>query len=99
MTRKFFPYENNTHYFPITAQNIFGLMKVAERFQTKFSIAEIQEVYDVLKEYEANKDNPNGVYNYEVKNIPETAIKDLQDELGLAITINLLYYERRLPAD
>ena len=36
-----------------------------------------------------------GVYNYEVKNIPETAIKDLQDELGLAITPNLLYYERR----
>tara|TARA_B100000925_G_scaffold263150_1_gene220868 strand:- start:560 stop:1843 length:1284 start_codon:yes stop_codon:yes gene_type:complete len=97
--KPFPPYENNTHYFPITAQNIFGLMKVAERFETKFSVhPEIQEVYDVLKEYEANKDNHvPGVYNYEVKNIPETAIKDLQDELGPCDYTNLpLYYERRL---
>ena len=86
------------HYFPINAQNIFGLMQIADRFESKFSVhPEIQEIYEQLKIYDANKqDYVPGLYNYELKNVPAQAQTDLEDLLGKCDDSNLaLYYDRR----
>ena len=98
-SRQSFPhYEKNTHYFPINAQNIFGLMQIADRFESEFSVhPEIQEIYEQLKIYDANKqDYVPGLYNYELKNVPAQAQTDLEDLLGKCDDSNLaLYYDRR----
>lgn len=91
-------YKDNTHYFNFTPKNIFGLVGIAERFNTKFTIhQEILDVYNQLLEYEANKDDYiPGVYNNEVRNIPEIAVKNLEQEIGKCDYDTLaLYFDRR----
>tara|TARA_E500000178_G_scaffold78121_1_gene76263 strand:- start:1207 stop:2433 length:1227 start_codon:yes stop_codon:yes gene_type:complete len=92
------PYKDNTHFFELTHRNIFGLVEIANRFNTKFSIhKEITEIYNQLLIYDKNKDDYiPGVYNNVVKNIPEKAIQDIQEELGECDYDTLaLYYDRR----
>ena len=91
-------FTDNTHYFYLTHRNIFGLVSIAERFENKFVIQDkIIEIYNQLLDYESNKDDYiPGVYKNEVRNIPEVAITNLQEELGKCDYDTLaLYYDRR----
>jgi|TARA_B110000305_G_C19358696_1_gene598245 hypothetical protein len=91
-------YKDNTHCFPFTPSNVFKLVEIAKRFETKFIIHdEIIEMYDQLVTYEANKSNYiPGVYDYNIKNLPQIAVDDLTHSLGECTEDTLaLYYERR----
>lgn len=91
-------YKDNTHYFPYTARNIYCLVEIAQRFENKFTIQDhIMEIYKQLKDYEHNKkDYVPGVYNLEIRNIPQTAIEILEKDLGKVDANNLhLYFDRR----
>ena len=91
-------YKDNTHYFHLTPKNVFGLVEIAKRFETKFVIHdEILEIYNQLIEYEKNwADYVPGIYDYKVCNIPDVAIENLKNELGDCNKDTLsLYYDRR----
>lgn len=91
-------FTDNTHYFHLTHRNIFGLVELAKRFETKFVIHDkIIEIYNQLLDYESNRDDYiPGVYKNEVRNIPEVAINNLEAELGKCDYDTLaLYYDRR----
>lgn len=91
-------FKDNTHYFPFNAQNIFALVEIANRFDSKFSIqSDIIDIYNQLKEYNDNKEQyVPGIYNNQIKNIPQVAIDNLEKELGNVSDDNLLlYYDRR----
>lgn len=91
-------YKDNTHYFPYTSQNVFALVNIANRFESKFTIQkDILDVYYQLLDYENNKeDYIPGIYNNIVKNIPSEAIDILEKQLGAPANNNLfLYYDRR----
>lgn len=91
-------YKDNTHYFPLTARNVFELVGIAKRFNSKFSIQDpVLEIYNQLIEYEQNKENyVPGIYNYKIKNLPEQAISCLENELGPVTQENIhLYFDRR----
>ena len=91
-------YKDNVHCFPLTPQNVFNLVDIASRFESKFSIhQEVIDTYHQLLEYENQKDKyVPGVYGYKVKNIPDNAIEYLKGTIGQVEDDNLaLYYERR----
>lgn len=91
-------FKDNTHYFPYNAQNIFALVEIAKRFDSKFDIqTNILETYNQLKEYDNNReDYIPGVYDNKVKNIPQVAIDKLENDFGKPCDDNiLLYYDRR----
>lgn len=91
-------YEDNTHYFPMTAQNVFALVEIANRFESKFTIHDaILEIYNQLRVYEDNKeDYLPGIFDLKIKNIPQEAIEYLENELGPLSVDNLeLYFDRR----
>tara|TARA_X000000950_G_scaffold285820_1_gene392797 strand:- start:1207 stop:2436 length:1230 start_codon:yes stop_codon:yes gene_type:complete len=101
-SQKVAEYKDCTHYFALTPQNIFGLVEIANRFNSKFVIhKEITEIYNQLLEYSKNKDEyVPGVYSNEVKNIPQVAVQNLQDDLGKCDWQSLaLYYDRRFLYD
>ena len=50
-SQKVAEYKDCTHYFALTPQNIFGLVEIANRFNSKFVIhKEITEIYNQLYE-------------------------------------------------
>ena len=91
-------YKDNTHCFPLTPKNIFRVVEIANRFNTKFTVQDdILNIYNQLLEYEKNKDDYiPGVYDYTVSNIPDVAKENLKNELGECDKDTLsLYYDRR----
>ena len=101
-SQKVLEYKDCTHFFALTPQNIFGLVEIANRFNTKFVIhKEIIEIYNQLLDYSDNKDSyVPGVYNNEVRNIPDIAVENLENELGKCNHESLpLYYDRRFLYD
>lgn len=90
-------FKNNTHYFHITPKNLYGLVNIAKRFDTKFFISkEILETYDKLQEYETDRIKyVPGVYDYQIKNLPQEAIEDLESNIGKPKDNLALYYDRR----
>ena len=62
-------------------------------FESKFSIhQEVLDTYNQLLVFENNKNQYlPGVYDYEVKNIPDIAIKNLKDSLGEVDEDNLAF--------
>jgi len=91
-------YDKHTHYFTINPQNILALVKIAKRFEHKFDIQDqILEAYNDLVHFEENKqDYLPGIYNGELKNLPEQAVQKLREELGfLDESTYPLYYDRR----
>ena len=91
-------FEDNTHFFYITPKNLFGLVNIAKRFESKFFIQpDILQTYDKLQEYDNDRIKyVPGVYNYEIKNLPEQAITDLEQAIGNPKDNLALYYDRRL---
>tara|TARA_Y200000002_G_scaffold200047_1_gene165039 strand:- start:2288 stop:3508 length:1221 start_codon:yes stop_codon:yes gene_type:complete len=90
-------YKDHTHYFTFTPKNVYSLVSIANRFEQKFFIhEEIKTIYNDLKEYENNReDYVPGIFNFEIKNLPEKAILKLEEELGKPSAENLcLYYDR-----
>jgi len=91
-------YKDNTHCFPLTPKNIFEVVEIANRFNTKFTVQDdIINIYNQLVEYEKNRDDYiPGVYDYTVSNIPDIAKEDLKNQLGECDKDTLsLYYDRR----
>ncbi len=90
-------FKDNTHYFNITPKNLYGLVNIAKRFDDKFFIAkDILDTYDKLQEYENDRIKyVPGVYNYELKNLPDDAITDLKNTIGTPKENLALYYDRR----
>ncbi len=92
------PYKNHTHCFAFTPKNVFSLVEIAKKFDTKFIInKEITNIYNELLEYESKKDSYiPGVYNLNLANLPEEACKYLKEDVGELDTETLcLYYDRR----
>jgi hypothetical protein len=91
-------YEKHKHYFPYEEQYVWRLVTIANKFTEKFDIDNtIQTVYNKLVEFENNKDNYiPGVYNYELRNIPKSAIEHCHNSIGKPSEDNLYkYYDRR----
>lgn len=91
-------YRDNVHCFPLTPQNLFRLVEIAGRFESKFNIhKEIEEIYNQLLAYEKDKEQYlPGIYDYKIKNIPDSAVEYLEDSIGKVDKDSLaLYYERR----
>ena len=90
-------YDNHTHIFPFKDHYLYKLVKIAQRFDTKFDIQpEIVQRYNQLVEMEDNKeDYIPGVYNNEVKNLPDSAVKMLEQDCGEVQSNLALYYDRR----
>lgn len=85
---------SHTHYFALTEQNAFQCI---EQFgNSNFDIDPI--ILEMHKEISSwNKaDHVPGVYNFEIKNLPEDVIKDIIEEIGEPNEHNLYkYYDRR----
>jgi len=89
--------DTNTHAFPYSTKTLFGLVKIAKRFETKFIIEEqILEIYEQLVDIDNDKDNfIPGIYNNELRNIPNLAVTSLKETLGDVEENLALYYDRR----
>lgn len=92
------PYKDHTHYFAFTPKNIFSLMQIAKKFDTKFTVhREIKEIYEELLDYDLNSEQyVPGVYENNLSNLPEQACKYLIKDIGKCNSKTLcLYYDRR----
>ncbi len=92
------PYKDHTHYFAFTPKNIFSLMQVAKKFDTKFTVhKEITDIYEELLDYEANKQQyVPGIYENNITNLPDAACKYLIEDVGKCTDETIhLYYDRR----
>lgn len=90
-------YENHTHTFPFKDNYLYKLVQIANRFDTKFEIqSELVQRYNLLQEYQENKNNYlPGVYDNEVKNLPDSAVNYLEQDCGEVANNLALYYDRR----
>ena len=92
------PYKDHTHFFHFTPKNVFSLVEIAKRFDQKFVIhKEITDIYNDLKDYEANKEQyVPGIYENNITNLPDVACKYLIEDVGKCTDETLyLYYDRR----
>lgn len=87
-------YFDKHHMFPIREKYIWELVKIAQRFPTKFEITEeVQNIYNQLEEFEQNaEEHVPGVYNNQIKNMPTVAIDSLKNSVSNKLH---LYYDRR----
>jgi len=90
-------YANHIHTFPFNERYVYELVNIAKRFDTKFDIdQEIIEIYNQIEEFNNKREEHiPGVYNNEVKNIPENALKFLEEDCGNIKENLALYYDRR----
>ena len=92
-------YEKHTHFFPIKEKYIWKIVNIANKFQdAKFDIEpKILELYKQLEVFEANpNDHIPGIYNFKIKNYPQSGLDICLDELGEPNYRNLFqYYDRR----
>ena len=91
-------YDSHKHFFPYEEKYVWRLVTIAKKFKTKFDIEDkIQVIYDKLVDFEKNKDDYiPGVYNYELRNIPKSAIEHCHNNIGKPNRNNLYkYYDRR----
>ena len=92
------PYKDHTHFFAFTPKNIFSLVQIAKKFDTKFIIhKEITTIYDELLDYQNNKEKyVPGIYENNIANLPEEASKYLIEDVGKCTDKSLcFYYDRR----
>lgn len=90
-------YANHTHTFPLNERYVYELVNIAKRFDTKFDIdQDIIDIYAKLEEFTNNRENYiPGIYNNQIKNIPDNAIKLLKEDCGDIEENIALYYDRR----
>lgn len=90
-------YANHIHTFPFNERYVYELVNIAKRFDTKFDIdQDVLEIYAKLEEFANTRENYiPGIYNNQIKNIPDTAIKLLKDDCGDIEENIALYYDRR----
>jgi len=84
---------NKTHIVTYTERNLFD---VVECFKDKnFELTPlVKELYETLKDLSADNYVP-GVYNYEVKNMPQKGIDAITQELGTPTKDNIILYRDR----
>lgn len=90
--------KDHTHIFDPTPHNIYEIVKVALKYVTKFEIqTDILEAYTKLQSFLDNRhDHVPGVYNGVLKNLPELAVRSLENDVGKLDDHSLgLYYDRR----
>lgn len=90
-------YKEHTHTFPYTENYLYQLVTIAKRFGEKFEIEnELLETYDMLTLMQENREEyVPGVYNYQVKNLPEKGLQYLEKDCGDIRENISLYYDRR----
>lgn len=91
-------YHEHKHYFPITEKYVYRLVNIANKFAEKFDIDDaVMEIYNKLIEFENNKhDYIPGIYNNEVKNLPQKAVDNILEDLGSPSNETLYkFYDRR----
>ena len=92
---KNYHYDKRTkvQYFEYSEQNLF---RIVSAFANKnFNIdPQVQELYDKITKFSRETSLP-GVYNYEIKNLPSTAVKELESTLGSPTADNLVLYKDR----
>lgn len=91
-------YEKHKHYFPYEEKYVWKLVTIANKFSEKFDIEDkVLAIYNKLVEFENNKDSYiPGVYNYEIRNLPKSAIEHCHNNIGEPSKDNLYkYYDRR----
>ena len=92
-------YDKHTHYFPIKEKYIWKIVNIANKFQdAKFEIQ--PEILDLYKQLEFFVDHPSdyipGIYNFKIKNYPQSGLDICLDELGEPNYKNLFqYFDRR----
>lgn len=92
---KNYHYDKRTkvQYFEYSEQNLF---RIVSAFANKnFNIdPQVQELYDKITKFSRETSLP-GVYNYEIKNLPSAAVKELESTLGSPTADNLVLYKDR----
>ncbi len=92
-------YEKHTHYFPVKEKYIWKIVNIAGQFQdANFDIE--PKILELYKQLEMFNDNPNdhvpGIYNFKIKNYPQSGLDICLDEIGEPNYKNLFqYYDRR----
>ena len=92
-------YEKHTHYFPVKEKYIWKIVNIAGQFQdANFDIE--PKIIELYKQLEMFNDNPNdhvpGIYNFKIKNYPQSGLDICLDEIGEPNYKNLFqYYDRR----
>ena len=93
-----YSYHEHTHFFEPTERNITRVVEVANTITANWEISdEIQQVYKECLEYEKTRHNYiPGVYNTEVRNLPDRTMKFLQEEFGDVTQENVhILFDRR----
>lgn len=92
-------YAKHTHYFPVKEKYIWKIVNIAGQFQdANFDIEpKILELYKQLEVFKANpNDHVPGIYNFKIKNYPQSGLDICLDEIGEPNYKNLFqYYDRR----
>ena len=90
-------YKEHVHTFPFSETYLFKLMNVVKKFEHKFTVDEqLLDMYNQLSIINESKDNYiPGVYDYQIKNLPEKAINYLEKDCGNIYDNLALYYDRR----
>ena len=88
------PKGSHTHYFALTENVVYNVIEAFK--DNHFEID--QEIFDIYNEIITwnREDYVPGVYNGQLKNLPEKIIKEVTDRLGQPTPDNIhLYYDKR----
>lgn len=91
-------YDKHKHYFPVNEKYVYKLVTIARRFREKFEIDnEVMSIYNKLEEFTDHREKyVPGIYNNEIKNLPDRAIENIKQDLGEPSDENLYkFYDRR----
>jgi hypothetical protein len=90
--------KDHTHIFDPTPHNIYKVVEIALRYVTKFEIqSDILEAYSILQNFLDNRqDHVPGIYNGVLKNLSDSAVISLKNDVGELDEHSLaLYFDRR----
>tara|TARA_X000000368_G_C23046108_1_gene719200 strand:- start:1090 stop:2334 length:1245 start_codon:yes stop_codon:yes gene_type:complete len=91
-------YGDNIHKFSYSPQTLVKLVEIAHKFEYKFEVDKnIKDIYERCILFESSKEKyVPGIYDYKIKNIPDTVKDILLSEIGECNEDTLpLYYDRR----
>lgn len=91
--QKIYDAESKTWTFNYTESNLYNIVNIFKPY--KFEIdKDLLNIYDQLCELDPEQIVP-GVYNGKIKNLPNTAVEMLQNEIGTHNIDNLILYKDR----
>lgn len=85
--------KNNVYHYLFTDQSCFHIIDVLQKHEFVIDPALVSRYQTLKKMYESPKDYIPGIYNNEIKNIPENAIAESYKKYGSPNADNILLYQ------